>query len=265
MKKFLVCSLDDEDYAYPEFCICDTLEKAKEKAMTNVRDWLCCDGEKDMIFEKVPVDNVEYRYDFNDGDSFYINHIIEVDVKIGDYLVIHHRAYDGVDFSVLYIGDKDDCESFMKNNVKETTGASVFGSGSEWDVWSLVEVESVLISNEFLYHATFDCFAKSIEEQGLKRDSGTRNYEDSRNYIYLATDEDVAYSYAECALDVLDENDPRVHSDIVVYAIPINAMDLTLLEPDKNNLSNFEEGGIVSTYQYNGDILPNILQHVSTQ
>lgn len=112
----------------------------------------------------------------------------------------------------------------------------------------------VVCAYEYLYHATFDCFAERIEKQGLKRNSGIKNYEDSRDYIYLATDEDVAYSYAECALDELDEDDERVHSDIIVYAIPVDTLDLTLLEPDVNNLSNFEEDEIVSTYQYKADI-----------
>lgn len=63
-------------------------------------------------------------------------------------------------------------------------------------------------------------------------------WEDSKsNTVYLATDEDQAASYVEAAIDEFDK-----YEDEPIYIITIDTskLDKSLLELDKNNMSNFE-------------------------
>lgn len=110
---------------------------------------------------------------------------------------------------------------------------------------------------KFLYHATYACLESSILQNGLLcgQDSCWNvDNEDYKKHIYLAFKPEVAYSYAECATDELDDNDDeRIYSKIIIIAVPVDALDLDKLSVDENNLSNYHTGS-VSTLQYEGNI-----------
>jgi hypothetical protein len=102
------------------------------------------------------------------------------------------------------------------------------------------------MNQNFLYHATYKPLIKNIKKFGLGGNPKQRkNWEDSKNVVYLADDPDVAESYAEESElvneDWLDE--------IVMFKIDINNLDSNSLKNDAN-VRNDDQ----STFEYHGVI-----------
>ncbi len=98
---------------------------------------------------------------------------------------------------------------------------------------------------KYLYHATFEELLDSIFQKGLKGYRWNKNYSDSKpNCVYLAIDEHVAESYAECT-----ENERFEDSNIVVLKIDTTGLDLKLFTKDENVLdddSTFSYFGVIN-------------------
>lgn len=131
MKKYLVCSLNDENYTQADYDFCDTLDEAKEQCVQNVVERCEVTKEEAISHMEFHIEGCEikeneseeyniYRYDYNDEDTFFVNQIVEIDVNENDYLCIWHHAYNGVDLTVRRIGTEKECFDFMNNDSKET-------------------------------------------------------------------------------------------------------------------------------------------------
>ena len=160
MKIFLVCSLNDENYTQADYDFCNTFEEAKEKCIENVAEYY------EISKEKV-ISRMEFRYDeesntyyysYQDddenGNSFFVNQIIEIDVDKEDYLCIWHHAYDGVDFKVVKTSSDKECSDVMyeeSDKVFKECGTEisignaqvVVDTTEEWEVWDIVKVQEV--------------------------------------------------------------------------------------------------------------------------
>ena len=103
---------------------------------------------------------------------------------------------------------------------------------------------------EFLYHATYRPLLKSIKQHGLGGDKAQAKWEDSKpGVVYLATDPNVAESYAETSDVVPDE----WLDQIVILKISTNGLE-NKIQIDRNVQDN--EG---DTLEYHGIIpLSNI-------
>lgn len=103
-----------------------------------------------------------------------------------------------------------------------------------------------------LYHATFSKLLRKIKKVGYLGNSPYKLWSDSNNkYVYLATDPDEAYSYAETALDDLENGrlyDMLEDDDIVVLETDTKYLDKNKLFKDKNVIDG------TTTYQYEGII-----------
>ena len=97
-----------------------------------------------------------------------------------------------------------------------------------------------------LYHATYKPLLPSIKRKGLIKNYQNKNWEDSKDFIYLATSKDIAESYAETS-DIVPE---EWIDQIVVFKVDTDKLDLNQLSTDKNVQHKKE----VSTYQYNKNI-----------
>ena len=97
-----------------------------------------------------------------------------------------------------------------------------------------------------LYHATYKPLLNKIKQDGLDTTKSKKAWEDSKpGLVYLATDPDVAASYAESSDMVPDS----YLDNIIVLHIDTTKLDLTKLSIDKNVQDN--EG---DTLEYNGVI-----------
>lgn len=103
-----------------------------------------------------------------------------------------------------------------------------------------------------LYHATYSKLLKKIQKQGYLGNSPYKLWSDSDNrYVYLASDPDEAYSYAETALDEIDNEklyDMLEDDEIVVLETDTKYLDKNKLFKDKNVIDG------ETTYQYEGII-----------
>ena len=87
---------------------------------------------------------------------------------------------------------------------------------------------------DVLYHATFNC---------------------NHNYVYLATDQDVAESYCESAEDV---DDDVYDSGIIVLKIDTSKLDENKFIKDPNLV--LDEEDLEETIAYNGIIQPSAIK-----
>lgn len=86
-----------------------------------------------------------------------------------------------------------------------------------------------------LYHATYKPLLSKIKENGLDTTKSKKAWEDSKpGLVYLATDPDVAASYAEASEMVPDS----YIDNIIVLHIDTSKLDLTKLSVDKNVQDN---------------------------
>ena len=156
MKRYLVCSLNDENYTQADYDFCNTFEGAKYKCIENVAEYYEISNEEVMSRMKFEYneESNNHFYNYQDEDSFFVNQIIEIDINKEDYLCVWHHAYDGVDFNVIKIGSDKECSDFMYKDSDTTFkeyGAEisignaqvVIDTGEEWEVWDVIKVEEV--------------------------------------------------------------------------------------------------------------------------
>lgn len=101
---------------------------------------------------------------------------------------------------------------------------------------------------KYLYHATYVPLIPLIKKEGLGGKSAKSNWSFSKkNVTYWALSPDIAFSYAESAEEVDDE---EWLDNIVVFACPIEAFDLKKLFVDSNVIDDDS-----TTFEYH-DVMP---------
>lgn len=102
---------------------------------------------------------------------------------------------------------------------------------------------------QILYHATYAPYLVSIREHGIGGQSGIKNYEDSENgIVYLATDRNIAISYAETSEQVPED----FLENIVVLSVNLASLDASKLRIDRNVQTENPEQN--QTFEYHGVI-----------
>lgn len=110
---------------------------------------------------------------------------------------------------------------------------------------------------EKLYYATFSKLLRKIKKCGYLGNSPYKLSDSNNKYVYLSTDPDKAYSYAETALDDYDNErlyDMLKDDDIVILEIDTKYLDKNKLFRDENVVDG------ETTYQYKGIINCQIMK-----
>lgn len=102
---YLICELNDENYTEPVFCVCETKEKAFEESMKRLDDLAKKEGSE----LKVSYHGNRTRIDWQLKDRFVVVENLPFNESFGDYLLVWHHAYNGVDFSILGQGTYEEC------------------------------------------------------------------------------------------------------------------------------------------------------------
>lgn len=105
------------------------------------------------------------------------------------------------------------------------------------------------LNQQYLYHATYKALLRNIKKKGL---GNTKRvfWEDSKpGVVYLATDPDIAESYAEAN----DEVNEQWLDEIIILKVKIKDLDQKKLFIDKNVIGGSD------TYEYHGIIPWNLL------
>lgn len=108
-----------------------------------------------------------------------------------------------------------------------------------------------------LYHATYNKYRKSIEENGLIPNFNRSNYDlNETGCLYFAFDPDVAISYAECS-----EN-PDISEDdldnIIICEVDSGSLDISNVGYDSNNRTDNPE--YINSLSYSARIAPENLK-----
>lgn len=94
--KYLVCKLDDQNYTYPTFQIYDTEETAFLETVKDISNLFITEkGKVEITHQKEKI-----RIDWSCDDRFYVIEIIPYEIT-GNYLLVWHHAYNGVNFEIL--------------------------------------------------------------------------------------------------------------------------------------------------------------------
>ena len=89
-----------------------------------------------------------------------------------------------------------------------------------------------------LYHATYNKFREAILSEGLRTEMKP-NWKDMRHcgVIYLASNAEIAESFAECA----DVDDETMESGVCIFEVNISDIDEAMLKQDPNIILEDDE------------------------
>lgn len=151
-KIYLLCELGDEHYTDPSFVQFTDFNSAYKEA---IHDCAYC-------FDSgiIEIEENRNRVSVSSGDKFFITEIKEVDISKGDYMLVWHHAYNGVDFNLLMVGTYDECvarrikELELIFNEYDLSNADNEGfdiktdtcidTGEEWEVFSIVKINKYM-------------------------------------------------------------------------------------------------------------------------
>ena len=154
---FLICELNDEDYTEPAFRVCETKETAFEESMKRLDDLAKKEGSE----LKVSYHGNRTRIDWQLKDRFVVAENLPFNESFGDYLLVWHHAYNGVDFSILGQGTYEECLKKRITIIKRMFAENDFSSGDnedfdfetdtcidtgeEWEMFDIVNVKANII------------------------------------------------------------------------------------------------------------------------
>lgn len=150
MKMYMVCELDSEDFSRADIKFYEDYHGAQTDILDELKD--------NMIYSSCDVkftrSNNGMRYDLviENENSFYVTEVKEIEAEVGQYALVYHHAYDGVDFEVELVGTKTDCENMMHEQMNflttemdvEIVDDHTIDTGNEWQVWDVVEIREVI-------------------------------------------------------------------------------------------------------------------------
>ena len=139
---YLLCELNDEDYAYAKFSFYKTHEQAIDAAI------LACVARFDGNCE-IETANSSFRITSKQDNTFYVTEIKRIEVE-GTHLLVWHHGYEGVDFKILYQGTYDQCVAEEEKKInclmeelectEDDRNDNIIDTGIEWEVFDIIEI-----------------------------------------------------------------------------------------------------------------------------
>lgn len=166
---------------------------------------------------------LKYYIDYFIGCKKYFG--VQFSNKNGDQ--VDWKEYSGfTSYAEIILDIKD----YFKNKLTE----SWYDDDLPWSVRQPQTVPQ-LLNTDTLYHATYKPYWEEIKREGFIKPGKHSNWPDifkTYRYIYLSTNYDNAYSYAETAEEVPEE----LLNQIVVLEIDANKLDIDSISADENQL-----------------------------
>lgn len=158
-QKYLICSLNDENYTEADYAIVssfnEVLEHIEEVKKYIEDDYPWCDCEMKIEFEHRLCVSITVP----ELDRFYTMEIwVLPECDMGSHLCVWHHAYNGVAFDFFTYGSLDECKEYMEKDAKKRhkmlKGSKcdykndkqiVLDMGDEWEVWDIVSIKDIEI------------------------------------------------------------------------------------------------------------------------
>lgn len=170
---YILCELNDENYTMPGFSFHKNFISAQNEAIESIVevfknsegfDFNIETTEPNLAYDKgrkiIRIDGTWKTCNFNCNEEhqFYVTEIMKIDISKGNYLLIYHHAYEGVDFHIEYQGTYEECFEEKKKQMiemdKDLCSLSdgidenfnpeednCIDDGNEWHYWSIVEIQ----------------------------------------------------------------------------------------------------------------------------
>lgn len=145
---WLLCGLDDENYAYPDYQWFDARQKAMQGAIKNLPEIFegACSGKFDIEGNRISIDFFDV---YDEYDHFYVYEMFEVNKE---YALVYHHAYNGVDFEVKELDTRSEAiiqmardyndlqnpEYTEDNEIDTSRGTAFVDDGTEWHIWNIL-------------------------------------------------------------------------------------------------------------------------------
>ena len=128
MKRYLLCKLYDEQYTDPYFNVYDVYKQALDEVIEIGTDFI-----KEHLGGSLVIGDDKKRIDVHYGSEFLVFEIKEVDLDVGDCVIVWHHAYNGVDFRMLFQGTAAECVEKRKELIKKAFEENDYSSGNNTD------------------------------------------------------------------------------------------------------------------------------------
>lgn len=166
---YLLCCLDDENYASAQYFTFSSMTEAKEFCYQFAEENYPDEDlqfEESSFYHKNGHKGVKISCAY--GTSFDINYIFPIHMKKDKMsFCVWHHAYDGVRFEIRKSGTYEECSSFTKDDFQETylklsevspdevkqyeeDDQWILDDGLEWEVWDIITIHRQNHSNAFV-------------------------------------------------------------------------------------------------------------------
>lgn len=224
---YLLCCLDDENYASAQYFTFSSMTEAKEFcyqfAEENYPDE-ALQFEESSFYHKNGHKGAKISCAY--GTSFDINYIFPIHMKKDKMsFCVWHHAYDGVRFEIRKSGTHEECSSFTKDDFQETylklsevspdevkqyeeDDQWILDDGLEWEVWDIITIHRQNHSNAFA--APLSIYQLS-EVKTMDQMSGFRMeqwLDDNVDFAWGLFHNDKLIGY--CSIGIADDTEPLI-------------------------------------------------------
>lgn len=224
---YLLCCLDDENYASAQYFTFSSMTEAKEFCYQFAEENY---PDEDLQFEESSFYHknghkgakISCAY----GTSFDINYIFPIHMKKDKMsFCVWHHAYDGVRFEIRKSGTHEECSSFTKDDFQETylklsevspdevkqyeeDDQWILDDGLEWEVWDIITIHRQNHSNAFAAPLSIYQLSKVKTMDQMSGFCMEQWLDDNVDFAWGLFHNDKLIGY--CSIGIADDADPLV-------------------------------------------------------
>lgn len=224
---YLLCCLDDENYASAQYFTFSSMTEAKEFCYQFAEENY---PDEDLQFKENSFYHEDghkaVRIDYIYGNSFEVNYIFPIHTKKDKMsFCVWHHAYDGVRFEIRKSGTHEECSSFTKDDFQETylklsevspdevkqyeeDDQWILDDGLEWEVWDIITIHRQNHSNAFAAPLSIYQLSKVKTMDQMSGFCMEQWLDDNVDFAWGLFHNDKLIGY--CSIGIADDADPLV-------------------------------------------------------
>lgn len=224
---YLLCCLDDENYASAQYFTFSSMTEAKEFCYQFAKENY---PDEDLQFKENSFYHEDghkaVRIDYIYGNSFEVNYIFPIHTKKDKMsFCVWHHAYDGVRFEIRKSGTHEECSSFTKDDFQETylklsevspdevkqyeeDDQWILDDGLEWEVWDIITIYRQNHSNAFAAPLSIYQLSKVKTMDQMSGFCMEQWLDDNVDFAWGLFHNDKLIGY--CSIGIADDADPLV-------------------------------------------------------
>ena len=224
---YLLCCLDDENYASAQYFTFSSMTEAKEFCYQFAEENY---PDEDLQFEESSFYHKNghkgAKISCTYGTSFDINYIFPIHMKKDKMsFCVWHHAYNGVRFEIRKSGTYEECSSFTKDDFQETylklsevspdevkqyeeDDQWILDDGLEWEVWDIITIHRQNHSNVFVAPLSIYQLSKVKTMDQMSGFCMEQWLDDNVDFAWWLFHNDKLIGY--CSIGVADDTEPLI-------------------------------------------------------